>query len=140
MYNLGAVAVEQDRLADAYRLLAESITLSARVGDHEDVAWCLIALAAVASRTQQTYDGARMLGFTLALLERIGATMKPFEQSLYERTRAALEAALGDAAFNAAFSDGERLQLGDAISLASTLTVPDAPKPRRPTRVHTALQ
>jgi predicted ATPase/DNA-binding SARP family transcriptional activator len=123
MYNLGAVAVEQNRLEDARQLLAQSITLSEQVGDREDLAWCLIAVAAIASRTQQTYDGARMLGFTLALLEQIGATMKPFEQSLYERTREALGSALGGAQFDAAVSEGERLQLSDAVILASTLAV-----------------
>ena len=140
MYNLGAVAVEQNRLEDAHRLLAESITLSEQVGDHEDLAWCLIALAAVASRTQRTHDGARMLGFTIALLGRIGATMKPFEQSLYERTREALDSALGGAQFDAALSEGERLQLSDAVILASALGPAETPKSRRRAQARTALQ
>jgi tetratricopeptide (TPR) repeat protein len=129
MYNLGAVAVEQNRLEDARHLLGQSISLSERVGDHEDLAWCLIAFAAIASRTEQTYNGARMLGFALALLEQIGATMKPFEQSLYERTREALDSALGGAQFDAAVVDGEHLQLSDAVIVASTLAVTGAPKP-----------
>jgi non-specific serine/threonine protein kinase len=140
MYNLGAVAVEQNRLDDARRLLAQSITLSERVGDHEDLAWCLIALAAVASRTQQTHDGARMLGFALALLKRIGATMKPFERSLYERTREALDSALGGTQFDAALSEGGRLQLSDAVILASTLGAAETPKSRRRTEARAALQ
>jgi predicted ATPase len=140
MYNLGAVAVEQNRLEDARHLLVQSIALSERVGDREDLAWCLIALAAVASRTQQTYDGARMLGFTLALLKRIGATMKPFERSLYERTREALDSALGGAQFDAALSEGERLQLSDAVILASTLGAAETPKSRRRTQERAALQ
>jgi predicted ATPase/DNA-binding SARP family transcriptional activator len=123
MYNLGAVAVEQNRLEDARQLLAQSVALSERVGDREDLAWCLIALAAVASRTQQTYDGARMLGFTVALLEQIGATMKPFERGLYERTREALDSALGGAQLDAAVSEGKRLRLSDAVILASTLAL-----------------
>jgi tetratricopeptide (TPR) repeat protein len=139
MYNLGAVAVEQNRLEDACRLLTESIALSERVGDHEDVAWCLIALAAVASRTQQTYNGARMLGFTLALLEQIGATMKPFEQSLYERTREALDSTLGGAQLDAALREGQRLQLSDAVILASTLAAAETLKPRQQTQAHPAL-
>jgi predicted ATPase/DNA-binding SARP family transcriptional activator len=126
LYNLGAVAVEQNRLEDARSLLAQSITLSERVGDYEDLAWCLIALAAVASRTQRAYDGARMLGFTLALLQQIGATMKPFEQSLYEHTREALHSALGGAEFDTALSEGDRLGLSDAVILASAITVSES--------------
>jgi hypothetical protein len=81
-----------------------------------------------------------MLGFTLALLKRIGATMKPFEQSLYERTREALDSALGGAQFDAAFSEGERLQLSDAVILASTLAVAETPTSRRRTQARAALQ
>ena len=132
MYNLGAVAVEQNRLEDARQLLAQSIALSERVGDPEDLAWCLIALAAVAARTQQTYDGARMLGFTIALLDQIGATMKPFERRLYERTREALDSALGGAQLDAAISEGKRLRLSDAVTLASTLAPRGDPQAGRP--------
>jgi predicted ATPase/DNA-binding SARP family transcriptional activator len=139
MYNLGAVAIEQNRLEDAGRLLAQSISLSEQVGDHEDIAWCLIAFAAIASRTQQTHDGARMLGFTVALLDEIGATMKPFERSLYERTREALDSALGSTQFDTAVSEGERLQLSDAVSLASALAVAEDPKSRPRSTARAAL-
>ena len=69
--------------------------------------------------------------------------MKPFEQSLYERTRMALDSALGGAQLAAALSEGERLQLSDAVTLASTLQAPKAPgeaKPRRRTQARAALQ
>jgi predicted ATPase/DNA-binding SARP family transcriptional activator len=130
MYNLGAVAIEQNRLEDAGRLLAQSITLSEQIGDYEDIAWCLIAFAAFASRTQQSYDGARMLGFTVALLDEIGATTKPFERSLYERTREALDSALGSTQFDTAVREGERLQLSDAVGLASAIAVAKTPVPQ----------
>jgi hypothetical protein len=81
-----------------------------------------------------------MLGFTLALLERIGATMKPFEQSLYERTRDALESALGGTGFDAALGEGERLQISDIVALASTLSVAETPKSRRRPKAHATVQ
>jgi predicted ATPase/DNA-binding SARP family transcriptional activator len=120
LYNLGAVAVEQDRVDAARVLLGESIVLSEGVGDTEDVAWCLIALAAVASRTGQPRDGARMLGFATTLLERIGADMKPFEQSLFERTHHALEGALGAEELGAALAQGAHLDLASAVGLAAS--------------------
>ncbi len=119
LYNLGAVAVEQDRFDAAEPFLGESIALSEQVGDSEDVAWCLIALAAVAVRSGQPLYGARMLGFTTALLDRIGATMKPFEQDLYGRTRKTLHTALGNDALERALADGARLQLSEAVALLS---------------------
>ena len=68
LYNLGAVAVEQGRLDEARALLGESVELAGRIGDSEDIAWCLIALAAVAAASERPLDGARLLGFTDALL------------------------------------------------------------------------
>jgi hypothetical protein len=120
LYNLGAVAVEQERVGAARELLGESIVLSQAVGDTEDVAWCLIAMAAVASRTRQRRDAARMLGSAVALLERIGANMKPFEQSLYERTHHALEGALGAEELAAALASGAHLDLAAAVGLAAS--------------------
>jgi hypothetical protein len=66
--------------------------------------------------------------------------MKPFERSLYERTREALDSALGGAQFDAALSEGERLQLSDAVILASALGAADTPKSRRRTQARAALQ
>ena len=82
----------------------------------------MIALAAVAAGLQQPVHGARMLGFTEALLTRIGATMKPFEESLHLRTRELLRAALGDAAFESALSEGVQIQPPAVASFAAALT------------------
>ena len=122
LYNLGAVAVEQGRFDDARALLGESIELAQRIRDSEDIAWCVSALAAVAAGLQQPAHGARMLGFTDALLTRIGATMKPFEENLHLRTRETLRSALGDEAFESALSEGARLQAPAVASFASALT------------------
>jgi predicted ATPase/DNA-binding SARP family transcriptional activator len=122
LYNLGAVAVEQARFNDARSLLGESIDLAQRIGDSEDIAWCVIALAAVAAGLRQPVHGARMLGFTEALLSRIGATMKPFEENLHLRTREVLRAALGDAAFESALSEGAQIQPPAVASFAAALT------------------
>ena len=130
MYNLGAVAVEQNRLTDAHGLLSESVTAAGRLGDHEDVAWCLIALAAIASRTNQMHAAARTLGFAIALLERIGATMKPFESGLCEDTRQALGAALGANEVDSLLIDGARLELDAVLEFALKFPTPQAPRPQ----------
>ncbi len=87
LYNLGAVEVGQGRIDEAEALLRESRELATRVDDREDVAWCLIALAAVAAERGQDEVAGDLLAQAEALLERIGATMKPNEQRLYDRTR-----------------------------------------------------
>ena len=117
LYNIGAVAIELGRDDEARASLVESLELSARVDDQEDVAWCLIGLAALAAENGAPHDAASMLGFTSRLLERIGATMKPNEQRLFERTRERLAAAFDEAALTDAFATGERLPWADAVDL-----------------------
>ncbi len=118
LYNLGVVAVEQGRLTDAQNLLSESVTAAAVLGDHEDVAWCLIALATVAARTDHLHAAARTLGYATASLERIGATMKPVEAGLHQRTLLALTTALGETEVSSLLSEGARLQLSEVLELA----------------------
>ncbi|HEX6763081.1 MAG TPA: BTAD domain-containing putative transcriptional regulator [Gaiellaceae bacterium] len=124
LYNLGAVAAEQRRDDEAVAMLQESLELSARVDDDEDVAWCLIALAAVAARRGDAVDAASMLGFTTALLERLGATTKTFEQRLFEQTRDRLRDALGAAELEVALAAGARLPRADAFGLGLAVGSP----------------
>ena len=123
LYNLGAVAVEQGRLNEAGALLAEGLELSHRLADEEDTAWCLIALAAVAAADKRARTGAELLGFAAALLERIGATMKPNELRLYDRTRSRLRDALGAAELAEALASGAGLELDDVVVRASLRAV-----------------
>ena len=97
--------------------LRESLELSDRVDDVEDVAWCLIALGVVAAENGASLDAAALLGYTTALLDRIGATMKPFEARLFERTCGRLREALGDAELEDALAAGTRLHRADAVRL-----------------------
>ena len=88
LYNLGAVEIERGRIELAQPLLLEALELSAGVNDKEDMAWCLIALAAVGARAGKAEDATVVLGFADAFLDRIGATIKPAERLLYDRTLA----------------------------------------------------
>jgi hypothetical protein len=102
-------------------LLVEALTLSASVDDKEDIAWCLLALAAVGARAGRAEDATTVLGFADAFLGRIGAAMKPAEQRLYDRTLAELRAALDRAELNAFLATGRDMNDGDALSLAASL-------------------
>jgi predicted ATPase/DNA-binding SARP family transcriptional activator len=124
LYNLGAVAVEQRRDDEAVALLQESLDLSDRVDDDEDVAWCLIGLAAVAAERGDVADAAAMLGFTAALLERLGATTKPVEERLFAKTRDRLRGALGAAELEVALAAGARLPRADAVGLGLAVGSP----------------
>jgi tetratricopeptide (TPR) repeat protein len=123
LYNVGAVALEQGKLNEAGALLAEGLELSHRLADDEDTAWCLIALAAVAVSDKRARTGAELLGFAAALLEKIGATMKPNEQRLHDQTRSRLRDALGAAELGEALASGAKLELDDIVVRASLRAV-----------------
>ena len=127
LYNLGAVALEQAQVGDSTVLLVESLALSQRIADDEDTAWCLIGLAAAATASGgRDRDGGRLLGLAEALLDRLEATMKPFEQRLFDRTRERLLDALGPARLEAARVEGQLLGPGDVLSLARALLAAEA--------------
>ena len=121
LYNLGAVAVKQERLDSARALLGEALDLSDRVDDKEDIAWCLIALAAVAAGTERLRDATVVLGFADALLERIGATIKPFERQLHDATVERLSSAFGRHELDELLATGARMSSTDAVALARSI-------------------
>ena len=122
LYNLGAVSLEHGQLEEAGALLLEALELSREIADDEDTAWCLIALAAVAAARGRDEAGGRLLGFAAMLLDRIGATMKPFEQRLFDRTRERLLASLGEVRLAAACAEGEQLAVDGVRSLSQAVT------------------
>jgi len=118
LYNLGAVALEQGRGPEGAGLLLEALDLSREIEDDEDTAWCLIGLAASAAAGGDALGGAQLLGFATGLLERIGATMKPFEQRLYDRTLDRLRDALGADRLDDARAEGRQLVVDEIVALA----------------------
>ncbi len=121
LYNLGAVALEQEHPEDAGSLLLEALDLSRAIADDEDTAWCLIALAAVAAVRGRDEEGGRLLGFAAMLLDRIGATMKPFEQRLFDRTRERLLSSLGEERLAEALVAAGQLAVDDVRSLSQAV-------------------
>jgi hypothetical protein len=56
------------------------------------------------------------------LLDRIGATMKPFEQQLFDRTEKQLRTSLGEAGLADAIAAGERDAVDGILALSRTVT------------------
>ena len=62
VYNVGAVALEERELEKAAACFAESIDLAQEVGEPEDLAWCMIGVAALACERGRFDDAGRLLG------------------------------------------------------------------------------
>jgi DNA-binding SARP family transcriptional activator len=137
LYALAQVALLRGEPGLATSSFKEGIGLSREMGDLANVAYCLEGLAAVAGARGEAGRSARLFGAADGLLETIGVPVwtyyKP-DRSLYERTMAELREALGEAAFEAAFSEGRAMSPGQAIeyALEEAFLDPPAAEPARP--------
>jgi predicted ATPase/transcriptional regulator with XRE-family HTH domain len=119
LFYLGLAETFAGDLAAAHGHLVESLRLRREAGDAFAVAYALIGLAGVAGRRGDPARAARLCGAASALQEASGVSLPPAARLLYEREVSALRARLGDAAFEAAWRDGERLSLAQAVAEAS---------------------
>ena len=119
LFNLGAVELmlERPEAADAH--FREGLRLADETGDLEDVAWCLEGLASLAAAAGDGTRAATLLGAAGALLDRMGASLKPFERQLHEATEQQAEQLCGHAGYRVVRAEGEALPLAQAIVLAT---------------------
>lgn len=104
----------------AVPLLTEALALHRSRNGQLGIAWCLEGLAAVASAVGQAERAARYLGAAEMLRENIGAPLPPADRDGYDGAVAIVRAALGSAAFTAAWEAGRALPLEHAIGEALT--------------------
>ena len=104
--NLGFLALRRDDLVEARALFDESRELSERVGWREGVNYALEGLAAVLVGEGRAEEAAEALGAAERVRRETGVSLEPFERELNERTIAAVRAALGDKAYEAARARG----------------------------------
>ena len=97
------------------------------------IAYGLIGLAAVAADGGQPERAARLLGAADVLRERFGCALWATERAAHEAAVGAARAALGEAAFAAAWEEGRALPFTDAradvMALAASTLEPPPPVP-----------
>jgi predicted ATPase/DNA-binding SARP family transcriptional activator len=117
-YNLGRLASRQRDLRGARSSYVECLAIRRELGDRQGIAEALEGLAAVAGREGQPDQAACLLGAAAALREAIGAPLPPVDRADYERHLAAVRAALGEAAFASAWTEGRTMSLEQLIAAA----------------------
>jgi predicted ATPase/DNA-binding SARP family transcriptional activator len=118
---LGRLLVQRNQPGDAtiaVTMLTEALELHRGIDDRWGMAWCFEGLAGAALALGQPERTAKLLGIASALRESISATLPPTERADLARTRTAARTALGEAAFNAAWSAGTQLPLAAATEWA----------------------
>jgi hypothetical protein len=102
-------------------LYQESLAIRHEIGDKQGIAESFAGLAAVSSMQQQMVQATQLLGAVAALLESIGGSLETMERIVYDRALGAVQSALGDDHFAAAWAAGRALTVEQAVALALTI-------------------
>ena len=129
LFNLAQLALAGGDYEAAYSRFAEGIAPSEELGDRGNIAYILEGLGIVAGARGESLKAARLLGASEALISAIGLRGHTYyrsdphlyehiKRSLYERIEAKVRAALGEAAFGAAWAEGRGMYFEQAIEYA----------------------
>lgn len=108
--------------SQALAYLREATEISSEYNDRPGLTESLETLAAVAARQGDPATGATFIGVAGALRDAAGGTLPPDEEGWVTDTVAVLREALGDDAFEAAATEGARLELADVVERALVLS------------------
>jgi len=121
---LGCCTARQGQIERARQLLLDSQSLGRKMpngnqfgdpgGDLAFVLW----MGSIAESRGQLVLAVRFLGAVEAVQETFFKTLDDFDQKEYERLTVKLRAALDEAAFTAAWAEGRKLDLEQAVALA----------------------
>jgi predicted ATPase/class 3 adenylate cyclase len=115
---LGNVLLTRGEGERAAALLAESLTLNQALGDRWSIAFALGGLGMVAFERGDDQRVVRLFGVASALREEIRVPLFPVERARAEPVRNAVRSRLGDAAFTAAWAEGQNMPSEQAIAYA----------------------
>ena len=115
LHGMGKVAFRRGDHIEAKKFYTESLVLSKQVRDRWIADDCLEGLASVACAQGQHGRAVRLLGTSDALREMLGYHPLASEQADHERCVATAQAALGERAYAAAWSEGRTVTLEQAI-------------------------
>ena len=118
---LGSMAFHQDDYIMAKELFEESLTLRWERRDKLGIAMCLTGLGGVAKVEEGPERGARLLGAAEIIREVIGFHLIPHSYPYhddFDRIVADLRDELGEEAFAAAWAEGRKMSMEEAVEYA----------------------
>ncbi len=116
--GLGETALAQNDCEHAAAHLRASLVAFRELGDRAKMCWCLAGLAGAAALDEEPERAARLWGAAESLRKAIGSRPAPAARATRERLMAAARDELGDAAFDAAWAEGQALTLEQAVAEA----------------------
>jgi non-specific serine/threonine protein kinase len=116
--NLAFLAMQEGHHEHALELGREALRMARAMNNWRDLASDLVLLAGSFAATGQPQRAAEILGVSEATLEHMGALLQPTEKSDVAQIVAAVRAQLGEGAFEAAWAEGRRMSLEQAVAEA----------------------
>ena len=116
--SLGQLAFNQDDLKRGRRYAAEALTIFNQLGVGWAVALGLSDMARASEDEEHWADAARLLSASSRLRETVGFPHPPAEQDAARKRKADLQEAMGQAAFNAAWAQGQADTIEEAVAFA----------------------
>jgi predicted ATPase/DNA-binding NarL/FixJ family response regulator len=116
---LGRVALERGATLEAERHLHTALAIAARRDFRLQTISALELLARVAALTDSPTEAARLLAAVHGVRAQLGTTRWPPEHETWEQVGEAVRATLGDDAFAAAWAEGLKLSIDEAVGYAS---------------------
>jgi hypothetical protein len=107
--NLGNMATDEGDYPAACDLHGQSLAIRRELGERNGISYSLEALARLSWAAGSSARAARLWGASESLREAVGAPRSPSERAAYDRDRAAAREALGETAFDFAFSEGRAM-------------------------------
>jgi tetratricopeptide (TPR) repeat protein len=126
----GRLALTEGDSDGALGWFAVALTPLKRMKNHWSTIILVEDLARIAAEREDPERAARLLGAVANLREEAGAAPLPLEREAMDRLAGSLRAALGPAAFLAAFQAGQALSLSQALDLATTMVAEPGPAAR----------
>ena len=120
LHLLGLVALGGDDHDLATQLLKESLALNRELGEKHFIAHCFEGLAGVAVTRGESERGARLLGASERIRKAIAAPLRPSERAEVDGYMASMRAELEEEAFAAAWAEGGKMTIEEAIEYALT--------------------
>ena len=118
LVNQGFAALSEGRHDRAVELLREALRRLAELEFKDVIGYCFEGLAAVLALTGRPEEASKLLGAAEALRESLGVGLAPAEQATHDQTVAAVQGSLGEERFSAAWRQGRKLALDEAIAYA----------------------
>jgi non-specific serine/threonine protein kinase len=120
--GMGRFALDQHDLASARVHWQEGLLLAQEVGDQWAVAHCIDGFAGLSALEHRPELAARLFGAADGLRGSLSARLPPAFQGWRDRELPLARSALGEAAFEAAFEEGRRLELEQVLALLNSQT------------------